>query len=142
MILASHPINATTQIPLTLFPDGPYRVAPEPAPDRTGGQKRRDRQALRIRNGLHPLSINGMRIPLHPDAPRDAARGDDRPYPRCGTCRSRELLDWHTRSYPKCAAGLRDGQNADDSPRISHGADTDVRAWWPACVSYAPREET
>jgi hypothetical protein len=127
-----------------LFPADPYRVAPPPADDRNTGQKRRDRQALRIATGLHPLSIDGMKVPLHPDAPRTAAKGDEGAYPRCGSCRFRVLLDHHNRSYPKCLVGLpvpdhRGGLAA--STRISHGADTDVRAWWPACRDYEARPE-
>jgi hypothetical protein len=127
-----------TPTQLEAFPAEDYRVVPEPAPERTSGQKRRDRQALRIALGLHPLSIEGMRIPLHPDAPRDAAKDDERPYPRCGTCVMRELVGGHSRSYPKCRAAA---PTVYQSPRYSHGADTDVRAWWPACGSYEARPE-
>jgi len=37
-------------------------------------------------------------------------------------CRFREVLRYHTRSYPKCAKGPR-----------THGPGTDVKASWPAC---------
>lgn len=122
-----------------LFPATPYRVAPEPVPDRTEGQKRRDRQALRIARGLHPLSINGMKIPLHADAPRDAAKDDPRDYPRCGSCAFRVQVGWHTRNYPKCVVGSEADPYA--APRYSTGEDTDVRGWWPACLNFklAPR---
>jgi hypothetical protein len=79
-------VTATALDPPVLFDPDPYRVVPEPPPDRNSGQKRRDRQALRIATGLHPLAIDGMIIPLHPDAPRDAAKDDHREFPRCGTC--------------------------------------------------------
>lgn len=130
---------------LELFRPDPYRVVPERPPERSGEQKRRDRQQLRIATGRHPLSIDGMVIPLHPDAPRDAHKGDPRPYPRCGTCNFRVLLDHHDRRYPKClygAEGRPPGRMASlASPRISHGADTDVRAWWPACLTWQARPE-
>lgn len=132
-----------TTTDLALFPADPYRVTPEPQPERNSGQKRRDRQTLRIRTGLHPLSIDGMKIPLHPDAPRTAARGDDGAYPRCGTCQFRVLLDHHNRRYPKCIVGVPVliPFSRISSARISHGADTDVAAWWPACRDYEARPE-
>jgi hypothetical protein len=54
-----------------LFSDDGLRV--EVADDEaTAGERMRQRQALRIAHGCHPLSIYGVCIPLHPDAPRDA----------------------------------------------------------------------
>jgi hypothetical protein len=132
-----------TTTDLELFPADPYRAVPPPADDRNSGQKRRDRQALRIAVGLHPLSIDGMKIPLHSDVPRTATKDDDGAYPRCGTCQFRVLLDHHTRRYPKCIVGVPVliPFSRISSARISHGADTDVRAWWPACRDYEARPE-
>lgn len=115
-----------------LFPDGPYRVAPDPAPPdtRTDGERLRDRQAARIGAGLHPLSIGGRYLRLHPDAPHDAKKDDARDYPRCGDCVHRVLQDHHNKTYPKCDVGGRD----------SSSTASDVRAWFPACVDYEPRD--
>lgn len=106
-------------------PDPPTRkVSPE--------VRRRDRQAECLARGLHPLTAAvGYPIRLHPMA----APADDRTVAgrRCSTCRFRELILWHNQKYPKCAIN--------DWSRASHGAGTDVRAWWPACDSHQPREE-
>jgi hypothetical protein len=117
-----------------LFSDDGLRV--EVADDEaTAGERMRRRQALRIAHGCHPLSIYGVCIPLHADAPRDAHRGDDRPYPRCGGCRFRRLVGGHERDYPKCLAGY-DGHEWSTAVRASASTASDVRAWWPACADY------
>ncbi|MGH3376018.1 MAG: hypothetical protein ACRDP6_14870 [Actinoallomurus sp.] len=113
---------------------------PEPPPKMTPDQRRALRQLEALRAGTHPLGmlprvLPGY-LPLHPDA----APADDRTAPglRCGTCRFRLVLGYHNRSYAKCTFGQTEGRL---SPRISHGAATDVRAWWPACRDYQRAED-
>lgn len=117
---------------LGLFDADQYRVNPEPAEpvEKLSADRRRSiRQSTALANRVHPLSLAlGRTLRLHPDAPP----GDDREAagPRCGSCWYREVLGYHNRSYAKCTA--------DDGDRVSHGAGTDVRAWWPACRDYSP----
>lgn len=113
--------------------DVPPGFVPPPIPGMSADQRRTVRQARALANGAHPLSLAFNRhISLHPDA----APADDRQAEglRCGTCRYRQVLGHHSRSYPKCQVG--------DGARISHGAGTDVRSWWSACVDYQPREDS
>jgi hypothetical protein len=106
-------------------PDPP----PHKDPDLSAGQRLTQRQQTDIRAGRHPLT----RGPLHPQADPDAMKDDgpNRPH-TCGTCTFRELLAYHNRNYPKCTGYGR--------TYITHGATTDVRAWWPACPTYQPKE--
>jgi len=119
-------------------PEGAARLPP-PAPVRlTPGEKLRERQAGKLARGVHPLSMpTGNPIRLHPGAAPAADR--DAAGLRCGSCRFRELLtDYHaTHCFPKCVRpGAAGGQ-----PRATHSAASDVRAWWPACVDYEPKED-
>jgi hypothetical protein len=127
-----------------LFDDTGLQVTPD-ATERTAGERLRFRQAARITAGMHPLSLQRP-IPLHPDAPRDAAKDDGGTYPRCGTCRFRWTVGGGAQSYPKCTFGrvsrylTADRLLVTPGPRESHGPATDVRAWWPACIDYSPAE--
>lgn len=144
---------------LGLF-DEPEHAASAPPESLTAGERMRRGQATKIRNGLHPLSGDGKgraMIRLLPGALRDP---DDRtsPGPRCGTCTYREPVHGGARSYPKCLIGTvvtrspagdppgsGEGVRTTYGPRVTHGEQTDVRAWWPACVDYQPastEEET
>jgi hypothetical protein len=122
----------------TLFEGAPYAVEPEPAGPLKGDARRRQRQDEAIRGGFHPLGV-ALRQPirLHPDAPRD----DDRnaPGPRCGSCWYRRSIKGNSRCYPKCVYGVENHTDttAGAAPRITHGAGTDVRAVWPACVDHS-----
>jgi hypothetical protein len=116
-------------------------AAPAPPPAAadpvSAGRKLLARQGKQLTDGWHPLS--GGR--LHPDA----APADDRAAPglRCGSCRYRELIYGGQNAYPKCTVGAKrtaDGHPL-SGPRITHGAATDVRAWWPACRDYEPRAD-
>jgi hypothetical protein len=113
--------------------DPPPGFVPPPAPGMSADRRRTVRQARALAAGVHPLGIAFDRhLPLHPDAaPADDRQADGL---RCGTCRFREVLGHHSRSYPKCTHG--------GGTRISHGAGTDCRAHWPACRDHLPREET
>lgn len=120
-----------------LFDIDPADVrTPEPTEVLSPDRRRTLRQAAALARGVHPLALAlGWRIRLHPDA----APADDRKAPglRCGTCRFREVLGYHSRSYPKCAHGA---PGTGDGPRMSHGAATDVRGWWPACTDHEPSD--
>jgi hypothetical protein len=106
----------------------PEVLAPSLSPD----QRRTKRQYDALLQGQHPLGVTlNTPLPLHPDAA--SAEDPQAEGLRCGTCQFRQPLGHHTRSYPKCQAG--------DGARVSHGAGTDVRAWWPACRDYQPKEE-
>jgi len=109
---------------------------PEPvAPASTGGisadRRRTQRQRLLIPLGLHPLtqSLDGA-LRIHPDAAADGRT--------CGNCRFRQVVNMGTQSsYPKCCAERPPYSRTRDYgiklPRISRGAGTDVRKWWPGC---------
>lgn len=112
---------------IALFDDTLYRV--EPATELSADRRRTRRQQEALASQIHPLGVALNRnLRLHPDAPdvndRHAAG------PRCGSCWHRRVLDYRNRPYGKCLA--------DDGSRVSHGAGTDVRAWWPACRDYSP----
>lgn len=89
------------------------------SPDR----RRTVRQAMDLAKGVHPLTGG----PLH----HDAAPVDDRKAPghRCGTCRFRVAG-----RYAKCWWPNVDRPGG--HPRVSFGAATDVRSWWPACADH------
>lgn len=118
-----------------------YDPAPPPPsrdPDLSADRRRTLRQAEQIARGVHPLTGG----PIHLLASLDATPDDGKHEPyRCGSCRFRQVLRYHNRRYPKCTRDLWHGDNdmaITDSPRISHSAATDVRAWWPACNGYEP----
>lgn len=125
-----------------LFDASPFYVAPpeSSSPDLSPDQRRTLRQREDIAAGRHPLT----RGPLHPFAAPEIARPDNpksMPF-TCGSCRFRESIAYHGKSYPKC---LRDGTygghdaasvTLSDLKNITHSATTDVRAWWPACAGY------
>lgn len=119
---------------------------PEPlaaAEPLSADRRRTQRQHQRIEVGVHPLTGG----PLHqladttvcaPDAPKL------QPF-TCGSCRFRQVIRWHDGAYPKCLQDIMraDQDGAEQSARpldrakhVSHGAATDCRAWWPACVHY------
>lgn len=101
-------------------------------------RQRTERQAARIRNGVHPLSgdIAGCFLTLH----TEAAPGHDRTAPgrRCGNCTYRQVLGHHDRAYAKCTwpTGAR------NAPRVTNSAASDIRAWWPACRDHTYPPET
>ena len=98
---------------------------PTPAEDLSAGQRLTRRQAADIALGRHPLT-GGQ---LHPDADRDNASGSREPF-TCGTCTHRRPGGF--RAYPKCTNF--------DGRLITHGPASDVRAWWPACTYYEPKD--
>lgn len=100
--------------------------APE-AEKLSADQRRTQRQARDIANGVHPLT----RWRLHPEADRTRTResGARDPF-TCGTCRLRAIYTWRSKSYAKC--------EVDGGVMATHSAASDVRAWWPACLKYEP----
>lgn len=121
---------------LALFDAAPYTIDPlAEAPEKlSAGRRLTLRQAADLARGIHPLT--GGR--LHPDA----APAGDRAAPgtRCGTCRFRGVIGYHNRSYGKCLWPDPDAARIDLLPRVTHGAGSDCRAFWPACTDYQPRE--
>ncbi|MEU8278191.1 hypothetical protein ACFYOK_37510 [Microbispora bryophytorum] len=102
-----------------------------PAPKESEGVRRTKRQAALLAAGQHPLSVVLPRpLPLHPEAaPYDDRQAEGR---RCGNCAFRTRLSHRAGRYAKCAFG--------DGARASHGAATDVRAWWSACADHEWKE--
>lgn len=125
-----------------LFDAAPYEVRRR-EPDESGlspDRRRTLRQQDDIAAGRHPLT----RGPLHPfavaviaspDAPKGA------PF-TCGSCRFRQTITHHNKTYPKCLRDLTYGGHdaatvsLDRVVNVSRGIATDVRAWWPACTGY------
>lgn len=114
-----------------------FEVPPEllhahlaPEPEKLSADRRRTlRQRRDVNAGRHPLT----ETPTHPELGT------------CGDCRFRAAIAGHTKSYPKC---LWERDEVDDStprryrwPRVTSGAASDVRAWWPACGDFKPRTD-
>lgn len=116
--------------------DPPARVD---EPKLSAGQRLTLRQVEAISLGRHPLTGGG----LHELASRhrDAASPKSDPF-TCGSCYFRMVVRYHGKSYPKCVFDPRRGgdDTLDEYARVSHGAATDVRAWWPACLNYSPSD--
>lgn len=96
-------------------------AAPEPVEKLSADRRRTIRQRQAIANGVHPLaSPLGIHLLIHADETRT-----------CGSCAFRHNGNpGNGRSYPKCL--WRPGDTG-GYPRVTGGAATDVRAWWPAC---------
>ena len=84
-------------------------VPAEASADLSSDRRRTARQRQLAADGWHPLT-------------RERSRSD---LGTCGGCGHRVLQRRGDRSFPKCALGP-----------VSHGAATDVRAWWPACARF------
>ena len=117
--------------------DGLFEMDTPAPPDPTlsADRRRTQRQAQLITKGRHPLEIAADRpIMLHPDAPRTVhptdPRGAIEGEIRCGSCVFSETYGHRSRAYPKCVNEARPA---------SHGAATDVRAWWPGCDLWEAR---
>ena len=107
-----------------LFPGYEAPPVEELSPDR----RRTARQQADVEAGRER---HGGRLHVLASRHRDADAPKDDPF-TCGTCWFREVLSYHNRSYAKCVAG--------DGIRVTHGAGSDVRAWWPACPDYSPSD--
>lgn len=105
----------------------------------SAGRRLTFRQREAITNGYHPLSLVAQGLKLHPDAGRDGAPGSPAAGPTCGRCSFRLQIHWRGATYAKCAFGAKPVYHPlNGAPRASHGATTDVRAWWPACSDFQP----
>lgn len=108
-------------------------ITPEPVEKLSADRRRTIRQAQTIAAGRHPL---GGR--LH----EQAAPADDRDAPgrRCGNCWYRRLTYTNgNRQWPKCFVDQENPTDAQPYPvslRLTRGAATDVRRWWPACTQH------
>jgi hypothetical protein len=107
---------------VTLF--GPEPDAAPPAARLSPDRRRTLRQRAAVEGGAHPLAlVLGTRIRRHEDEAR-----------ACGNCRFRELLMYRGATYPKCV--LANPSRQLGVGRLTHGAATDVRRWWPACTDH------
>ncbi|MFC6081036.1 hypothetical protein [Sphaerisporangium aureirubrum] len=101
--------------------------APDPisADTESVAVRRTRRQADLLAAGIHPLTLVLTRpLRLHSEAaPADDRKANGR---RCGDCHWRQVDAW---DFPKCTLA---------PTRISRGAATDCRAWWPGCVDHRP----
>lgn len=91
--------------------------------DLSEGARRTALAMVSIARGVHPLT----RLPLH----SDAAPADDRQAPgaRCAGCANKTKVGHNASTYLKCALVTE-----------TRGPSTDLRAWWPACTRYTPKE--
>jgi hypothetical protein len=124
-----------------LFDLDPGQIrTPTPVEQMSPGGRRTLRQAQAAAVGRHPLGLALDRpLTLHPEA---APAGDRQaPGRRCGNCRFRQIFRYHKKPYPKCAhPGSYSAEQYErlGPPRATHGAGTDVRAWWPGCTDHEP----
>lgn len=121
---------------LALFDIDPAQIvqaaAPEPKEKISADRKRTLRQLADLARGIHP--ITGYE--LHAEAaPADDRTADGR---RCGTCVFRELFAHRGRTYAKCTLPDPELRAGGGQPYMTHGAATDVRAWWPGCLRHHP----
>lgn len=110
-----------------LFPVDPARIVVRPAPKPkekiSADRLRTKKQRTLLAKGKHPIT----HLPLHTEAaPVDNRDAEGR---RCGNCIFREQYGYHRRTYAKCVLPGPSG----GTPHVTHGAGTDVRAWWPGC---------
>lgn len=118
-----------------LFDAAPFHVIPagQPAPEKVSADRKRTaRQLAGLGRGRHPISG----LPLHPQAAPAAdktAAGL-----RCRDCRFRQQMGGHARSYPKCYWPDPSLYRLEELPRVTMGAATDCRAWFPACTDFEP----
>jgi hypothetical protein len=137
----------------SLFDDAGYRVPT--GPPSTTGQKIRDGHVARILAGFHPLAYLDPTLTLHPLTARVTApdgRGAD-DY-RCGSCLHRVHTGGNAKSYAKCYRGRTVTPVPDRTQTRGHGPthnittpyatgseQSDVRAWWPACIHWTRRPD-
>lgn len=120
---------------IELFPfeeAGPVAVAPTPAGRKaelaglSPGARRTRRRLWLIEDGFNPLT----KLPLHPQAPKDASASDR--YLRdftCGTCIHKLVFDVGSKTVAKC------------DKAITYSEASDLRNWLPACNAWRKRKE-
>lgn len=94
--------------------------------------KRSRRQAFLISLGYHPLSavVPGRMLRLAHDASRDRAG----PGPRCRGCAHFGQLDREGDPFERSQRCW-----FNKAERVTKGAATEVRGWWPACTDFHAR---
>lgn len=116
---------------------------PEPDVKLSPDQRRTQRQHQAIANGVHPLGLVIPSVRVHLEVLVGGSTIT------CGDCQFRKLDRHHNASHPKCTFGSSEvhrvghegkGYVATEYPRISRGAGTDVRAFWPACMDFEAAE--
>lgn len=114
-------------------------VIPAPVGKLSPDRRRTQRQAEHLARGLHPLTA-ALRYPIKLHAAAAPADDRDAEGRRCGDCRYRRPVGGgHDGRYPKCVEGYQERDPAKKyagPPRVTNGAGTDVRAWWPGCVDH------
>ena len=113
--------------------EGPAVPGKPDKPWRGADARRTKRQAAVIAQGGHPLGLALFRpLKLHADAAADGRT--------CGNCRFREVISTgSSRNHPKCVIDRGPFANTGTDcplPRVSCGAGTDIRKWWPGCVDH------
>lgn len=111
------------------MPATPVVEEPKLSPDR----RRTQRQAEAVAAGRHPLGLIFPTIARHPDTKGLEYSSADPRTDRdltCGSCAWRERNEYHGRVYAKCG---KDGDR-----RVTNGAGSDIRAWWPGCSDWEP----
>jgi len=101
------------------LPGMPPAVA-KPEPSGGVDAKRTRRQREQLARGIHPAMLGG----LHPDAPRITEPGPRNSPFTCGAC-SHLYAKTRARTWLKCD---------------QRGPGLDMRAWWPACRAFEPKE--
>lgn len=110
-----------------LFDLDPAQIHIDELTNLSAQQRLTFRQSAAIANGQHPLSLRFGHMPLHDEAdPHPDVEGR-----KCGNCVFRR--HWGAHGYPKCMFG--------GGARLTHGAATDCRAWWPGCRDHRYESE-
>lgn len=116
--------------------DLPEGYEPPPPPEELSrGEKRRRLVERRIRNGEHPL---GRPVLLRNPELKSTTYGV--PHESgltCGQCKFRVQTSGNQRTYPKC---WYPSVEKYPHPRDTGCESSDIRAWWPACRQYEPKE--
>lgn len=107
------------------------QTSPVESPALSADRKRTQRQKRDVDDGYHPLLT--VLYGRYPETRIHERGADGEPY-TCGSCAFRELLSYRNRKFAKCVMS--------DGARITHGAATDVRAWWPACRDWEPGDNS
>jgi hypothetical protein len=108
-------------------------VVPDPLEGLSADRRRTLRQAADLEARRHPLTGRRLHEEAAPAADRKA------PGRRCGNCFFRTSAMWHNKTFLKCAhpGSLgADEISVTAPPRVTHGAASDLRNWWPACPDH------
>lgn len=113
----------------SLFPDLASEAA-EPVEKLSAGRRLTIRQHADVERGRHPLADHGATF----------SRELTEQGHTCGDCLYRTTGTGHNGDYPKCWWPRKPDTDTRDRAirpeRITSGAATDCRAWWPACTDW------